>query len=254
MTISADVAEHYRKNSSVQFGLAQKLLETVDFSQSGSILDVGCGDGKITEAISKQASDATMMGVDLSPAMVELARSTYPSLTFETADASILNLGKTFDSIVCLSCLHWVRKPAQAINRMAAHLNPGGSLLLLTFPQESVYYQVFEDALIDPCFEPFSETTAAKTLLTIDQLREALVGSGLTIETFNVEHQIACYEDAQEYMDYVKGWLPCWIDLPEDLHNSYLHHAAAIAEARWKEKGVIAIPYTVISIKAYRHG
>jgi len=254
VTISADIAEHYRQNSSVQFGLAQKLLETVDFSQCGSILDVGCGDGKITEAISKQAPDATMTGVDLSPAMIELAAKTFPSIAFQTADASILDLGKTFDSIVCLSCLHWVRKPAQAIKRMTEHLNPGGSMLLLTFPQESVYYQVLEDALIDPRFEPFSETTVAKTLLTIDQLREALVGSGLAIETFQVEHQIACYENAQAYMDYVKGWLPCWIDLPEELHNSYLHHAATIAEARWKEKGVIAIPYTVISIKACRQG
>ena len=250
MTISKKTAEHYRQNSSVQFGLAQKILETFDFSQCASLLDVGCGDGKITEAMSKQAPLAKVVGVDLSPAMIDLARKNHPGISFETADASTLDLGQTFNCITCLCCLHWVRQPAEAISRMVHHLNPDGTLIILTFPNESPYYQIFTEALQEPRFKDFSSSSASETLLSIDEHREALTQAGLDIELFKVENNQVHYESSQAFIDYVKGWLPCWVDLPEKLQAPYLRRVADLAKMKWSENEGIATPYTMISLRA----
>lgn len=250
MAISKDTAEHYRQNSSVQLGFAQKLLQKHDFSRCTSLLDIGCGDGKITEAISRLAPHAEVTGVDLSPAMIELARTNHEGITFQVADASFLELGTTFDCATCLSCLHWVRRPAEAVTRMALHLNPGATLLILTFPKESLYYRIFAEGLLDPRFKDFSELSANQSLLTIQEHREALSRAGLSIEFFDIENDIIHYESAQGFMDYVKGWLPCWVSLPEELLDPYLYHVAELAESKWGNDKGISIPFTKISIKA----
>jgi SAM-dependent methyltransferase len=96
-----------------------------------SILDVGCGTGRHLELLGPQFE---RVGVDLSEEMLAVARERCPDVEFHAADMTAMDLGRRFDVVTCLfSAVAYVRtvdRLGAAIDRMAAHLEPDGLLLL----------------------------------------------------------------------------------------------------------------------------
>jgi 2-polyprenyl-3-methyl-5-hydroxy-6-metoxy-1,4-benzoquinol methylase len=94
-------------------------------------IDVGCGDGVITRALAKRGLD--VVGIDLSPGMIDLARArTDPALgvTYHLADVMTADLPDgAFDLVVSVAMAHHL--PLERIvPRLARLLVPGGTLLL----------------------------------------------------------------------------------------------------------------------------
>ena len=97
----------------------------------GRLLDAGCGPGHVAAWL--HAHGAEVAGLDLSPAMIEVARARHPELAFEVGD--LLELGERgLAGIVALYAI--VNLPpaqiARAATSMFAALAPGG-LLLVSF-------------------------------------------------------------------------------------------------------------------------
>ena len=65
--------EDYAKNSDAQLKWAQELRQNIDLPKYQSILDVGCGDGKITADFAATLPSSNVMGIDSSAAMVAYA-------------------------------------------------------------------------------------------------------------------------------------------------------------------------------------
>ncbi|MDF1931675.1 class I SAM-dependent methyltransferase [Legionella pneumophila] len=83
--------EHYFKNSSTQFGHARSLLENYPFKGNESILDIGCGDGKITADLAGIVPNGKIVGLDNNLSTLEFARNkfnaeTHPNLEFIEGD------------------------------------------------------------------------------------------------------------------------------------------------------------------------
>ena len=116
-----DAAE-YSRRSSLQEAMAQEVLALLDLRGSERILDVGCGDGKITAQIASRASKGgSVVGVDPSRDMISFARShfgpaTLPNLRFEVADARRLPFKNEFDLMVSFNALHWVPEQQTALS------------------------------------------------------------------------------------------------------------------------------------------
>src|SRR5260370_37730006 len=72
-------------------------------------------------------------GVDLTPAMLAVARARLPGIPLHEGDMRTLDLGKTFDAVTCLfSSIGYMTDPAElrgAIARLAAHVAPGRVVL-----------------------------------------------------------------------------------------------------------------------------
>jgi SAM-dependent methyltransferase len=97
----------------------------------GPIADVGCGPGRITALLRKHGADA--FGIDLSPAMIEIARRENPGVRFEVGSMTDLDLP---DASVA-GLLAWyslIHIPDDEIATVLAHfhrvLRPGGLLML----------------------------------------------------------------------------------------------------------------------------
>src|SRR4029077_15176021 len=107
-----DAAE-YSRRSSLQETMAQGVFALLNLKGSERILDVGCGDGKITAQIAYRTSKGSVLGVDPSQDMINFAQShfgpaTLPNLRFEVADARRLPFENEFDLVVSFNALHWI--------------------------------------------------------------------------------------------------------------------------------------------------
>lgn len=121
---------------------AAMVRERIDARRSGArrLLDVACGTG---EHLRHLQARYEVEGVDVSPAMLEVARVKLPDVPLQQADMRTLDLRRTFDAVICMfgatGHLADEAQLAMAIERMARHLVPGGVLLVEPWLVPEVY-------------------------------------------------------------------------------------------------------------------
>jgi SAM-dependent methyltransferase len=117
--------ERYQRNAGfvARFGLA--VLELLDPQAGERILDVGCGDGTLTQAIA--ATGAQVVGVDASAEQVAAARAR--GLDARVMRAEDMDFDACFDAVFTNAALHWVKDQRRALAGMFRALKPGGRLV-----------------------------------------------------------------------------------------------------------------------------
>jgi len=123
-------AADYAANSAVQLAWARELLARLPLRGDEHILDVGCGDGKITAEIARAVPRGSATGIDASAAMIAYARATFPGLDFHVMDARRIQFPRPFDVVFSNAALHWVDDHPAFLRGAAAGLRPGGRLLI----------------------------------------------------------------------------------------------------------------------------
>ena len=128
-------AQEYEKHSQGQQKWARELIEKISLNGTENVLDLGCGDGKVTAEISKLVRKGSIIGIDNSAAMIKLATdrhsaAIYPNLSFKKMDAGNLKFDDLFDLIFSNAVLHWVKDHKSVIKGMFKSLKHGGRVLL----------------------------------------------------------------------------------------------------------------------------
>ncbi|HEY5234897.1 MAG TPA: aromatic amino acid lyase, partial [Rhabdochlamydiaceae bacterium] len=248
-------ARYYAKHSSLQKGLAKNILEGFQISPQAHILDVGCGDGRITAELASRAQEGLVIGVDASPSMVDFASRNFPppehpNLRFQLGMAEEVKFTEKFDLIVSFSCFHWLKNPEKAFRRMSAALKPGGEMLILTYPKESHYYSYLETALKK--HPEYAALAASKTMLPIKGYKKLLLKNRFEIIDFQQHDLSADYNTPEEIQEYIKGWLNSYVPLPEHLYKSFLEDVchAVLGDPTTRKGKKICMPYTALVIRA----
>ncbi|HEX8574210.1 MAG TPA: class I SAM-dependent methyltransferase [Allosphingosinicella sp.] len=118
----------YATNAAFVPALGAAALELLAPQPGELILDLGCGDGVLTQQI--MASGARVIGLDASEAMVEAARAR--GVDAFVADAQALNLEEQgarfgqFDAAFSNAALHWMLDPDAVASGVFAMIKPGG--------------------------------------------------------------------------------------------------------------------------------
>lgn len=120
--------ELYNEKHSFVYGYGEHLLKLLDPKPHERILDLGCGSGQLTAKINELAKE--VIGMDNSPEMIADARSKFPDIEFQVADASNFRFDQKFDSIFSNATLHWVTNHKAAIRCMFENLKPNGKIVL----------------------------------------------------------------------------------------------------------------------------
>ena len=131
-------AAAYAANSSVQQSWARELIARLHLHGDEHVLDVGCGDGKVTAEIARALPRGAVLGTDASAEMIAFARKTFPpskipNLKFEITDAREIGGGKStspFDLVFSNAALHWVDDHESFLRGAAAVLKSGGRLVI----------------------------------------------------------------------------------------------------------------------------
>jgi trans-aconitate methyltransferase len=115
-------AERYAETAHFVPALGTKVLELLAPSPGERILDLGCGDGVLTEKI--VAAGATVVAVDASPDMIAAARTR--GLDARVMEAQKLTFDGEFDAVFSNAALHWVRDQKAMLASVHRALKPEG--------------------------------------------------------------------------------------------------------------------------------
>jgi ubiquinone/menaquinone biosynthesis C-methylase UbiE len=131
-----ELAQKYDRVSDSQFEAGKRLVERLDVGAGTTLLDVGCGTGRLARWIAERGASVT--GIDPLAERVEIARANVPNVRFEVGQAEDLSAfsAESFD-VVCMSAvLHWVADKKKALSEVRRVLRPGGRLGVTTLPVE----------------------------------------------------------------------------------------------------------------------
>jgi trans-aconitate 2-methyltransferase len=128
-------AADYHQSSAAQQQWAKELIAKLGLSGNERVLDIGCGDGRVTAEIARNLPGGNVTGLDSSPEMIRFAcdhfpRSEYRNLSFVEADARALPFSGEFDVVFSNAALHWIPDHTLVLAGIAKSLRPEGKLLI----------------------------------------------------------------------------------------------------------------------------
>jgi len=121
--------EKYERASSHQKEWGSRLIEELRLSGNETILDLGCGDGVLTERLAALIPNGKVIGLDASRGMIETAKKRERAeLEFICMDMSDMDFNGEFDVIYSNAALHWVKNHEKLLAASYRALKPGGMI------------------------------------------------------------------------------------------------------------------------------
>jgi trans-aconitate 2-methyltransferase len=125
----------YSTSSSAQLKWAKELMVKFNLKGSENILDIGCGDGKITAEISRYIPKGIVVGIDSSKDMIDYAsakfqNSGFPNLKFYKMDARSFVLKEKFDLVFSNATLHWLSDHFSVLKCISGVMKQNGRLII----------------------------------------------------------------------------------------------------------------------------
>ncbi len=121
--------QSYDRISGPMQALGQAVLDRLPLSGDETVLDAGCGSGRITQALIERLPRGRVIAVDMSESMVAAARERLgPGADIRRADLLELELGEPVDAILSTATFHWIADHDALFRRLHGALAPGGRL------------------------------------------------------------------------------------------------------------------------------
>lgn len=125
-------SESYHRLSDPQFGWAQKVLARLDLRGDETVLDAGCGSGRVTAELQKRLPRGHIFALDLSENMLRQAREHSLSdghIHFALANLTALPLRPaSLDGVFSTAVFHWITDHPRLFRQIHEVLKPGGWL------------------------------------------------------------------------------------------------------------------------------
>jgi trans-aconitate 2-methyltransferase len=107
---------------------ARDLLTAISLERPARIVDLGCGPGNSTQLLVDRYPSADVLGLDISPDMLDKARAAVPRARFEQADVAAWEPAVAADLIFANAVLQWLPDHPRLLPRLVSCLAPGGVL------------------------------------------------------------------------------------------------------------------------------
>ncbi|HWO41233.1 MAG TPA: class I SAM-dependent methyltransferase [Candidatus Eisenbacteria bacterium] len=158
----------YARDARFVSELAKPLIGWLEPRPDETILDLGCGDGALTETIA--ASGAKVYAIDASRPQANAARAR--DLRVAVMDGHHLGFKSLFDGVFSNAALHWMKRPERVVSEVASILKPGGRFVgefggkgnverVRAALHAELRKRGFDPARIDPWYFPSAEDFAA---------------------------------------------------------------------------------------------
>jgi len=123
-------ADLYHQVSDFQLELGLEVLERLQLRGDETVLDAGCGSGRVTRRLVERLPRGRVIAVDASEDMVWKARAELPeAVQVRQADLAELELDQPVDAILSTAVFHWIPDHDRLFSRLYAALFSGGRLV-----------------------------------------------------------------------------------------------------------------------------
>jgi trans-aconitate 2-methyltransferase len=125
-------AATYDRVSNPQAAWAQTVLARLELRGDETVLDAGCGSGRVTAMLLERLPRGRVIAVDAAPSMVEQARASLPTDRVEVlppTDLTELELEEEVDAVFSNAVFHWIQDHDALFARLYVALRPGGRLI-----------------------------------------------------------------------------------------------------------------------------
>lgn len=157
-------ADDYSQNSSAQLQWAEELIAKLGLKGYESVMDIGCGDGKISARLSHIVKNGYVLGIDSSESMIQHASEQYsptanPNLSFRRMDATEICLTEKFDVAFSNATLHWVKDQIAVLRGVRSCLKPGGKILFQMggYGNAADMFDTIRETILRPQWEQYFE-------------------------------------------------------------------------------------------------
>jgi trans-aconitate methyltransferase len=227
-------AADYAANSAVQQTWARELIATLHLRGDEHILDVGCGDGKITAELARAVPRGFVLGTDASAEMIGFAQKTFPTakipnLKFAIADAREIPpeiIPEKFDLVFSNAALHWVDAHEKFLCGAAAVLKSGGRLVVSCGGKgnaHEVFLALRPEMRLKRWREFFRKMPLPYFFYAPDDYEKWLPKSGFKIHALKLAPKDAAYAGADGLATWLRTtWLPFVQRVPENLREEFI--------------------------------
>lgn len=253
----------YSENSLWQFELANEILQAFSFKGDEKVLDIGCGDGRITTLIAKLKSpQGQVYGIDMSSSMIQMAlekNNNEKNLSFLVGLAEFFDISESFDVIVSFSALHWVVDQAAAWENIRRHLKIDGHALISLNPppRNKELSEAISNTIQSSTFAPFFKHFAEKSImpeLSIDEYKDIVIQTGMKVDECAQYARELLFESKAALIGNVQSWLPHVAQVPLDLQNQFVDQIITrfLNNSNQDQSGQVSLKYTNFMVKAVR--
>jgi trans-aconitate 2-methyltransferase len=176
-------AELYQNQHDFVWEYGKDLITLLNPLPNENILDLGCGNGELSNLISK--SGAKVIGIDQSEAMIQQAIKNFPSLDFRVIDARDFSTQNfiLFDSVFSNATLHWIPEADLVLKSINTCLKIGGRLVIEFGGKNNV--KLIRDALKKNLSEKGLHLKEPWYFPSLGEYTSLLESCGFTVELAN---------------------------------------------------------------------
>jgi malonyl-CoA O-methyltransferase len=196
-------AETYDQYAVLQYNIAERMLERLDVINTPikTVLDVGCGTGYCTRALTNRYPRASVVGIDLAPAMVKTAKDRagwWRRSRYVGGDAEALPVASnSIDLVFSNLAIQWCN-PDRVFAEFARVMRPGAVLMFTTFGPDTLKE-------LRQAWGSVNDAPHVHGFVDMHDLGDALLRAGLAEPVVDVENLVVKYPDVNGVLRDLKG-------------------------------------------------
>lgn len=224
-------AEDYNRSSTDQQKWGRDIKLRLMLKGNERVLDIGCGDGKVTAEVARQLPNGSILGIDNSEEMIHFARKKFPlkrfpNLVFEIMDVRNLSFKSEFDIVFSNACLHWIIDHLSVLERIRKSLKPSGKVLLQLAGRGSgrkIVEVVERNIKREKWSRYFTNFSSPYGFYGPEEYKDWLKRVGLKAKRVELVPKDMIYERIEGLKAWIRTtWLPYTERIPEDLHQEFI--------------------------------
>lgn len=220
-------SKKYNENSSLQYAVALNLLSKVELQEKHNILDIGCGNGRVSKYIAQIVTKGKVIGVDSSLNQIEFARehNSAPNILFKHMNILDFKTEEQFDYIFCFSSFSWIKNQPRLLEIINKLLKPVGQFVAGIAHPDSAYLCTRINMMsTDKWKEYFVDYQLPYYPCNEQNMKSLLDNVGMGALEMGKNDFSYIFKTREEFIEFMRA-VPAQLDrIPKELRSEFLNN------------------------------